>query len=231
MFQDLTLVTKRGCPFAERVLIVLAWLEIQPRVVEVDVENKPDWFKTLSPLGKVPILIDQGHALFESTAINEYLVDRVGAETALIPADLLLRAQMRGWIQFDETALTPAFYRLLLAKPKDWDARRAAYVDRLKVLNSHLGGRGPYILGPAPSLADITIHTHLARLPLLVEHRFIDLSEGFTALETWRRKMASLPATQNAATPAAFMRLDLAPYIAAKAAGSTAQDMVGSSAR
>lgn len=95
MTTAITLVTKPACPFAERVRIVLALLAIPHRVETVDVYDPPAWFRRISPLGKVPVLIDGDAVLFESTAINEYLVEVYGGGTDLIPESPAARAEMR----------------------------------------------------------------------------------------------------------------------------------------
>lgn len=227
MTQRMTLVTKPGCPFAERTRVLLAWLDLDHEITEIDVENKPDWFEALSPLGKVPLLVHDGEALFESTAINEYLIDRFAPESGLIPRDLLERAKMRAWIQFDETALVPAFYRLLLTEADFVPQRRSAYLARLEVLAGHLGKGGPFVLGTEPSLADISLHTHVSRLPVLEAARGVVLGKEFAALEAWRTAMMDIPAVRQTTISFAEMTADLAPYIANSASGSTAQDMAG----
>ena len=227
MTETMKLVTKPGCPFAERTRVVLAWLELDHVVVEIDVENKPDWFKALSPLGKVPLLLHKGEALFESTAINEYLIECFGLDSGLIPKDPVERAKMRAWIQFDETALVPAFYRLFQTADEFVPQRRSAFLARLRVLAEHLGRNGPFILGTSPSLADISLHTHMSRVPVLEAERGLVLGEEFAALETWRAAMMKLPVVRQTTISFAEMNEDLAPYIANIASGSTARDMVG----
>ena len=45
-----------------------------------------DRIRRYNPLGRVPTLVlDDGEALMETTAILDYLDDRVGAERALLP--------------------------------------------------------------------------------------------------------------------------------------------------
>lgn len=227
MTRTLKLVTKPGCPFAERTRVLLAWLDLDHAVVEIDVENKPDWFIALSPLGKVPLLVHDGEALFESTAINEYLIECFAPDSGLVPRDPVERAKMRAWIQFDETALVPAFYRLLLAEDELVPHRRFAYLERLQILAGHLGKGGPFVLGAYPSLADISLHTHISRLPVLAAERGVILGDEFAALEAWRAAMMAIPAVRETTISFAEMNEDLAPYVANTAAGSTANDMVG----
>lgn len=229
MTQDLKLITKRACPFAQRTRIVLNLLKLAPEIIEVDVYDKPEWFGAISPLGKVPVLVHKGAALFESTAINEYLVEVFGAHSGLVSADPVERARMRAWIQFDETALAPAFYRLLLEQdPAAQVGRRAVYEDRLGVLETHLAADpGPFLLGARPTLGDITLYTHLTRLPLLQRERDVGGRSAESALMRWMGAIAALPGVLSAAPSEADLEDDLAPYITGAVAGTTALDMAG----
>ena len=70
---DLTLVSFDLCPYVQRAAIALAEKGVPFERRAVDLANRPDWFKTLSPLGKVPLLLIGGEVLFESAVIVEYL--------------------------------------------------------------------------------------------------------------------------------------------------------------
>jgi glutathione S-transferase len=60
----------------------------------IDLANKPTWFKKISPMEKVPVLIvDDNRSLFESSVICEYL-DEVTADS-LHPTDSFKKAHHR----------------------------------------------------------------------------------------------------------------------------------------
>ena len=59
--------------------------------VDIDLANKPDWFKAISPLGKTPVLKVGETAIFESAVILEYLEET--QMTPLHPSDPLRRAE------------------------------------------------------------------------------------------------------------------------------------------
>ncbi len=230
MTAQITLVTKPACPFAERVRIVLALLGIPHRVETVDVYNPPAWFRRLSPLGKVPVLLDGEATLFESTAINEYLVERHGGDAALIPESPAARAEMRAWIQVDETALVPAFYRLALARdPAARTRLAAAYRERLAVLERRLlASEGPFLMGHAPSLADITVFTHLWRLDIMGPARGLEDAAG-PGIAALTHAMRALPNVSNALATWSEATADLTPYLASSVLGATRADMIGPS--
>lgn len=103
MPKDLTLVSHRLCPYVQRAAIALAERGTPFRRISIDLGDKPDWFVALSPLGKVPLLRVGDAVLFESAAILEYLEDT--QPTPLHPADPLLRARHRGWIEYASATL------------------------------------------------------------------------------------------------------------------------------
>lgn len=73
------LMTELGIPFTERLHIF---------------ENESNWsaFRTFSPTGKVPCLVDDGQRIWESLAIAEYLAER---HPGVWPADPQARAWAR----------------------------------------------------------------------------------------------------------------------------------------
>ena len=73
MNDDMILVSHHLCPYVQRVVISLTEKKVPFRRVNVDLANKPGWFKVLSPLGKTPVLQVGGTAIFDSSVILEYL--------------------------------------------------------------------------------------------------------------------------------------------------------------
>lgn len=106
----LTLVSHELCPYVQRAAIVLAEKGVAYRRRYVDLAARPAWFKAVSPLGKVPVLLVGETPLFESAVICEYL-DETHAPR-LHPEPPLARARDRGWIEFASATLNgiAAFY-------------------------------------------------------------------------------------------------------------------------
>ena len=82
----LTLVDAPRCPYCARVRIVLAEKGVAYETVVIDLEDRPAWLYELNPVGRVPVLEEDGWALPESAVINEYLEER-HPEPPLLPAD------------------------------------------------------------------------------------------------------------------------------------------------
>ena len=60
------------CPYVQRSVITLKEKQVPFTITYIDLQNPPDWFLAISPMGKVPVLrMAQDQVLFESAVINE----------------------------------------------------------------------------------------------------------------------------------------------------------------
>ncbi len=103
MSLPLKLISHKLCPYVQRAVIALTEKGVAFERIDIDLANKPDWFLKVSPLGKTPVLMVGDHAIFESAVILEYLEDT--QDKPLHPADPLLRAEHRAWIEFGSAVL------------------------------------------------------------------------------------------------------------------------------
>ena len=102
--QNFILISHVLCPYVQRSIITLEEKSIPFTRTDIDLANKPAWFKQRSPMGKVPILIvDDNRALFESSVICEYL-DEV-TENSLHPMDSFEKAHHRALIELGSAIL------------------------------------------------------------------------------------------------------------------------------
>src|SRR3954467_6447021 len=109
----LTLVSHELCPYVQRAAIALAEKGAEFARITIDLADKPLWFKRISPLGKVPLLQlsrpgREPQVLFESAAICEF-IEETQTGNALHPADPVLRAQHRAWIEFGSSILSDIY--------------------------------------------------------------------------------------------------------------------------
>lgn len=92
------------CPYVQRSVITLEEKSVPYRRTDIDLANKPEWFKQLSPMGKVPLLVvENSDVIFESTVICEYL-DEI-TQNSLLPKDAMDKAYNRSWIEFANSSL------------------------------------------------------------------------------------------------------------------------------
>ena len=103
MSSTLTLVSHHLCPYVQRAAIALAEKGVVFERIYVDLADKPDWFRALSPLGKVPLLKVGEAVIFESAVILEYLEET--QPNPLHPSDAIARADHRSWVEFGSAIL------------------------------------------------------------------------------------------------------------------------------
>jgi len=97
------------CPYCARARIVLAEKGLGYEPVEIDLRDRPGWLYELNPVGRVPVLEDDGLVLPESEVIMEYLEERY-PEPALLPLDAAERALVRLQIARFDVNLGDAYY-------------------------------------------------------------------------------------------------------------------------
>lgn len=148
---DLEIVSNELCPYTQRAVIGLIERNMPFKHVYIDLANKPDWFLALSPLGKVPVLKTPAGAVFETTAICEYVNEL--APRSLHPADPFERARHRGWIEFASATIAD-IYAFYTAPDEPAFTRAAGNLhSKMAWLERHLG-EGPYFTGDAFFLID-----------------------------------------------------------------------------
>ena len=54
--ETIELISFKICPFVQRSAITLLKKGVDFKITYVDLQNKPDWFLAISPLGKVPVV-------------------------------------------------------------------------------------------------------------------------------------------------------------------------------
>jgi len=174
-------------------------------------EHKTPRFLALNPYGKVPVLVDEGAVIYESTVVNEYLEDRF-PELALLPRDPLGRAEVRLWEDYGDNAfLAPA--EAIFVHDKGWrtfeperlEQMRQEIRDVLARLEKQLGGRRFLVrdnfsltfVSPRASLFWIGSAYNCRRPPSTYKRGLI-ASESDRAPKDWKRKLlASAPVLER----------------------------------
>jgi glutathione S-transferase len=196
----LTLVSHKLCPYVQRAVIALREKGVPFQRIDIDLANKPDWFLTISPLGKVPALLVERNgtevALFESNVICEYIED-TQAGAILHPQDPLRRAQHRAWMEFGSSILGELWGLETTVDPATFEAKRQAVAGKFARVEAALG-TGPLFDGEQFSLVDA------AFAPIF---RYFDVFDAMTdlsifaetpKLRSWRKHLAQRPSVRNA---------------------------------
>lgn len=191
----LELVSHHLCPYVQRAIITLLEKDIPHQRTYIDLSNKPDWFRQVSPLGKVPLLKVGHEVLFESAVICEYL-DEI-TPGSLHPIDPLTKAKHRAWIEFGSNILNKiaGFYNAATAEALE--QKRLDLVDKFTWIERHWQG-GPYFAGDNFSLVDAVYG------PIFRYFDVFDMITDFNVLaetpniRAWQQAMRSRPSIQQA---------------------------------
>ena len=198
---------------SHRVIWALEELSLPYEIVHYQREKTmlaPESLKKVHPLGKSPVLEDNGLILAESGAILEYLQETYDADSRLKPQDAADKVQYRFWLHYAEGSLMPLLLMKLvfnsLGKPPVPFGLRTlgkalgqgvqkAYLNRqlethARFIESHLAQHG-WFAGETLSMADIQMSFPIFAL----------LSRGgidnLPHTRAWKTKVENLPAWQR----------------------------------
>ena len=157
-------------------------------------EQKSPAFLAINPNGRIPAIVDDGFAVFESGAIMLYLAEKTGQ---LIPADPQGRSRVVQWLMFQMGGIGPMMGQANVFN-RYWPERIQPVIDRYQhetarlfgVLDGHLANN-EWLAGDY-SIADIAnwcwVRTH--------DWSGVDLAP-FTHLRRWVDTIAERPAAQR----------------------------------
>jgi GST-like protein len=193
-------------PNSQRVSIMLEECNLDYAVTGVNIragEQFAPEILALNPFGKIPILVEDGRAMFESGAILLHLAERQGI---LLGDD---RATVLSWLMVALTGLGPAtgqahhWTALAPEKPEAARAHSLAQVDRVYRLLDERLGQVPHLAGAACSIADIAAYPWVAR------HGWAERSLDATPrLAAWFARMGQRPAVRRGMAVPAGARLE-----------------------
>jgi glutathione S-transferase len=155
----------------------------------------------VNPNGKVPVIVHDGVAIWESSAITMYLGEQFGVAKGLYPAAGPKRGEAMKWIAWTNVSLGEAMYRRGYnsdwAAPGEGNPKAAETANKdiqqlLGILDAALAGK-QFVLGGEYSLAD----THLNSYCDWFRHSKIDFS-SFANINAWTERCTQRPAYQRA---------------------------------
>lgn len=197
----LKLISHKLCPYVQRAVIALSEKNVEFERVDIDLANKPEWFKKISPLGKVPLLqVEQDGevtTLFESAVILEYLEETT--PTALHPETPLQRARHRAWIEAGSTALVN-IYRLQSAPTLEAVEAEISSLEKL-FLRLEDEVQGPFFAGDTFSLVDATFGPVFRFFNVLDEFLPRNPLANTPKVARWREALTDRPSVKSAVAP------------------------------
>lgn len=192
---DLHLISHHLCPYVQRAAITLAEKQVAFRRTDVDLAAKPGWFLAISPLGKTPVLVAEGTAIFESAVILEYLEET--QPTSLHPRDPLARARHRGWIEFASAILNDIAGLYGAPERAAYETKLAALDTKFRRVESELGD-GPYFAGADFRLVDAAFAPVFRYFDAFETIEGFALLDGLSRTERWRRALAARASVRGA---------------------------------
>lgn len=199
---------------SQRILWALEELNVPYEIVRYQREPTmlaPDSLKKVHPLGKSPIVVDNGHTLVESGAILEYLQETYDGEQRLKPQTPAEKLDYRFWLHYAEGSLMPLLMMKLVfsslgKKPVPLGFRtlgkalgqgvQKAYLN--KQIATHAGfienhlKQHPWFAGQSFSMADIQMSFPV--IALLARGGDLNLPQ----LQAWKTNVEARPAWQRA---------------------------------
>jgi glutathione S-transferase len=156
--------------------------------------ESPDLMR-VNPNARVPAIDDRGFKLYESMAINLYLVKKYGAGKEIAPKTLedeALATQWSFWVMTEvEKPLLTIMLHVLGMRPADeatLASSRTELERPLKVIEEHLAEQ-PYLLGKSFTVADLNV----ASVMVWSMAGKLDLA-AYPRLSDWLKRCLSRPA-------------------------------------
>jgi RNA polymerase-associated protein len=191
----MTLYSGSTCPYSHRCRIVLFEKDMDFEIIDVDMHNKPEEIASISPSGKMPVLVERDLILTESNIINEYIDERF-PHPQLMPPDPVMRARARLVLFNFEHDLFSHVNTLEHSLGKGSDKARQEIRDSLSQLSPILT-KQKYLMNDEFSMLDVAIAPLLWRL----EHYGIELPKVAAPVLKYRERLFSRPAFISALTP------------------------------
>jgi glutathione S-transferase len=197
MSAPLRLISHKLCPYVQRAVIALTEKGVAFERIDIDLANKPDWFMSIPPLGKTPVLQIGDVAIFESAVILEYLEET--QPNPLHPADPLARATHRGWIDFGSVVLgdIAGFY----AAPDEatFATKTKQLERRFAELETRVTGE-PWFDHGKFSLVDAVYGPVFRYFDVFDTIADFGILSGKPKLSRWRKSLAARPSVRSAVT-------------------------------
>jgi glutathione S-transferase len=193
----LTLVSHKLCPYVQRAVIALTEKGVRFERIDVDLANRPEWFRRISPLGKTPVLLAGDSAIFESAVILEYLEET--QPNPMHPDDPLARAEHRAWIEFGSAILNDIWSLYTAPDEAAFSARVTALREKFLRIEGRL--KTPWFDGARFSLVDAVFGPVFRYFDAFDRIADFGILGGLPKIATWRAALAARPSVQDAVSP------------------------------
>jgi len=185
------LISFPTCPYVQRSVFFMQYLELEYTLEYIDLQNKPDWFTEISPLGKAPVLLVDNTTLFESHVILEYLNETQGHN--IHPTDPLIKARHRALMELASVMLGSGRMMLTAPDQEAFTERKNKLFNQLAYLEQQVK-QTPYFCGDTLCLLDFSFAPMLQRLLFTQKYYVAELFDAAPKVKHWAESLVALPA-------------------------------------
>jgi glutathione S-transferase len=176
-----------------RVELLLTMLQVPFDPIDVNIgrgDLRTPEFIALNRFAQVPVIIDEGVVLADSTAILVYLAKRYGDETWL-PSDAVGAARVQRWLSAAAGPVTQGVARArmvaVFGAPFNLKDAVATAHDFLRVFEEELTGRC-FLAADHATIADLACYSYIAHAP--EGHVSLDV---YPEVRAWVARIEALP--------------------------------------
>ncbi|WP_159786223.1 glutathione S-transferase family protein [Sodalinema gerasimenkoae] len=194
----------RQSNFSRKIRILLTEKNLDYQLEEIDLTAKPESFLKISPIGKVPVLVDEdGTVIWDSPLITRYL-EEMYPSPSFYPQDVQSRYECLKWEAMADTLgkhIIDLWIQGLLNPETStkYQSILQSKIDRLISVFAKQLNQGDYLLGTETwSMADISA---------LCAFGYHDLRLGedwkitYPHLKTWFNKLHQIESVQSTVPP------------------------------
>ncbi|PWA65927.1 dehydroascorbate reductase 1 [Artemisia annua] len=184
----------REGPFTQRILLTLEEKHLPYELKLVDLANKPDWFLSISPEGKVPVAKLDDKWIPDSDVITQVVEEKYPDPSLVTPPEkasvfvntkfivlvflclrrnnlkpLLVLAHLIADCICSGSKIFSTYIGFLKSKDAN-DGTEQALLNELSAFNDHIKENGPFINGEKISAADLSLIPKLYHLEIALGH-------------------------------------------------------------
>lgn len=180
---SLTVPNRLGdCPFTQRVLLTLEEKHLPYDLKLVEFANKPDWFLSISPEGKVPVVKLDEKWIADSDVITKLVEEKFPDPSLVTPPE---KASVG-------SKIFSTYIGFLKSKDAN-DGTEQALLNELSAFNDHIKENGPFINGKDISAADLSLGPKLYHLEIALGHyKKWSVPDSLPHLKTYMKTVFSL---------------------------------------
>lgn len=191
------------CPFAQRAWIGLLHNGVEFEYIEQDPYNKSAEWLAVNPRGTVPVIVQDGKAVYESHVCLEFIDEMWPSGKKVMPKDPYTRAQARLWMETITKKMCTPFYRLLMKTGKDREDAGKDLLKSIEEFTEAMDPDGPFFFGKEFSSVDISWAPWALRDMVLKHYRDFQIPEGgiFARYHRWYAAVKEVPAVVGTLQP------------------------------